>query len=86
MDETDVPGRKVLRQEGDVMMWQEYINGPHRDTGQLLRYFVGRQSGPAKSFNAPHLAWEHFQQVTGVRPARPAAATKRRPDWRPDGR
>ena len=53
MDDTDAPGRKVLRQEGDVLMWQEYIEGPHKDTGQLLRYFVGRSAGPSKSFSAP---------------------------------
>jgi hypothetical protein len=54
MDDTDAPGRKVLRQEGDVLMWQEYIEGPHKDTGQLLRYFVGRSAGPSKSFSASY--------------------------------
>ena len=80
MDETEFPSRKILKQEGDIQMWQEYVDGPHRDTGQLLRYFVGRAQGPSKLFTAPHHAWEYFQQITGVRPARPAArpAPKRR--------
>lgn len=82
MDDTDVPGRKILRQEGDVLMWQEYIDGPHRDTGQLLRYFVGRSQGPSKSFNTPHHAFDHFRKVTGAPEGRPEmpAAPKRRPD------
>jgi hypothetical protein len=80
MDDTDAPGRKVLRQEGDVLMWQEYIEGPHKDTGQLLRYFVGRATGPAQSFNAPHHAWDHFRKLTGAAESRrdTPAATKRR--------
>ena len=84
MDDTDSPGRKVLRQEGDVLMWQEYIEGPHKDTGQLLRYFVGRTAGPSKSFSAPHHAWDHFRKLTGAPETRPnlPPAAKRRSDER----
>lgn len=84
MDETDASGRKVLRQEGDVQMWQEYIAGPHRDTGQLLRYFVGRTAGPAKSFSAPHHAWDHFRKITGAAASRPELPPAPKP--RSDGR
>jgi hypothetical protein len=82
MDDTDSRGRKILRQEGDVLMWQEYIDGPHRDTGQLLRYFVGRAQGPSKSFTAPHHAFDHFRQITGTAEgrAKAPAAPKRRPE------
>lgn len=84
MDDTAAPGRKLLRQEGDVQMWQEYVDGPHKDTGQLLRYFVGRTAGPPKSFSAPHHAWDHFQKLTGGTASRPASslAAKRRSDER----
>jgi hypothetical protein len=84
MSDTDVPGRKVLRQEGDVQMWQEYIDGPHKDTGQLLRYFVGKSTGPARSFNTPHHAWDHFRKLTGIAETRPEAssAARRRSDER----
>jgi hypothetical protein len=80
MDDTESPGRKILRQEGDVQMWQEYVEGPHKDTGQLLRYFVGRP----KLFNTPHHAWDHFRKLTGVAETRPdpGPAAKRRSDER----
>ncbi len=81
MDDATVAGRKVLRQEGDVQMWQEYIDGPHRDTGPLLRYFVGRTGSPPKTFNAPHHAWDYFQQLTGAPASRPELP-KRRPEGR----
>jgi hypothetical protein len=82
MDDATIPGRKLLKQEGDVQMWQEYIDGPHRDTGQLLRYFVGRPTSPPKSFDAPHHAWDYFRKLTGAPASRPdaAPAPKRRPD------
>lgn len=66
MEDEVVSGRKILREDGNVQMWQEYVDGPHRDTGQLLRYFVRRSGEPPKSFTAPHLAFEHFRKLTGA--------------------
>ena len=71
MDDGATSGRKILREQGDVQMWQEYIEGPHRDTGPLLRYFVGRLGEPPKSFIAPHDAFDYFQKLTGVPSSRP---------------
>jgi hypothetical protein len=73
MDDAVVPGRKILRQRGNVQMWQENIDGPHRDTGPLLRYFVGSPDGRAKSFDAPGDAWEHFRRLTGTLASIPPA-------------
>jgi len=73
MDDAEVPGRKILRQQGNVQMWQENIDGPHRDTGPLLRYFVGSPDGKATSFDTPGGAWEHFRRLTGAPATRPPA-------------
>src|SRR5262245_46084547 len=41
MTDAVVPGRKILKQEGDVQMWQEDVVNPRRDHGRLIHYFVG---------------------------------------------
>jgi hypothetical protein len=84
MDDEAVSGRKLLREHGNVQMWQEYIAGPHRDTGQLLRYFVARSGEPPKSFAAPHDAFAHFQKLTNAptSPRRPPPSPKRGPSQR----
>lgn len=67
MDEDEiVSGRKLLREQGNVRMWQELVAGPHPDTGQLLRYFVGRPTEPPRLFNAPGQAFDHFQKLSGA--------------------
>jgi hypothetical protein len=65
-DEEVVAGRKLLRAHANVQMWQEYVDGPHPDTGQLLRYFVGRAAEQPKAFAAPGQAFAHFQQLSGA--------------------
>jgi len=63
MTDADTRGRKLLKQHGDVQLSQECVAGPRGR--QVFRYFVGPVGGPAKAFDAPHLAWAHFQELTG---------------------
>jgi hypothetical protein len=85
MEDEQQSGRKVLREQGEVRMWQEFMPGPHRDTGQLLRYFVGRSGGAPKQFSTPHDAFNHFQKLTGAPafPRRPSAPEKHGPEKGP---
>jgi hypothetical protein len=78
MDDEPTAGRKLLREQGDVRMWQEYIAGPHHGTGQLLRYFVGRSNEPAQVFTTPHLAFEHFQKLSGAPTRKPGPPSPKR--------
>jgi len=78
MDDAVASGRKILREHSGIQMWQEYIDGPHRGRGPLLRYFVGRLDEPPQSFIAPHDAFDHFQKLTGVPAARPLPSPKPR--------
>ena len=41
--ETEMSGRKVLKDEGDIQMWQESLED--RRPGHLFRYFVGSPEG-----------------------------------------
>jgi len=66
MADAVVPGRKILKQEGDVQMWQEDVVNPRRDHGRLIHYFVGTSRSAPKAFDKPHDAWEYFRQLTGV--------------------
>ena len=66
MDDEAASGRRLLREHGNVRMWQEYIAGPHRDTGQLLRYFVARSGEPPTSFATPRHAFDYFQRMSGA--------------------
>ncbi|HEV8717811.1 MAG TPA: hypothetical protein VGX03_33930 [Candidatus Binatia bacterium] len=61
--ETEMSGRKVLKDEGDIQMWQESLED--RRHGHLFRYFVGSPEGIAQSFDTPHEAWERFQSLVG---------------------
>jgi len=70
VDET-VPGRKILKQEGDVQMWQEDVVSRRRDHGRSIHYFVGTPRSAPKSFDRPHDAWEYFRQLTGVPERKP---------------
>jgi hypothetical protein len=78
MDVQPIHGRKILREDGDVWMWQEFVAGPHR--AHVLRYFVGRSEENAAAFSAPYLAFEHFRKLTAPRhlpihrPGRPSDA------------
>jgi hypothetical protein len=65
-DEEIVSGRKLLREHGNVQMWQEYSAGPHPSTGQLLRYFVARSDDRPKVFNVPRDAFDYFQRLSGA--------------------
>jgi hypothetical protein len=65
-DDEITSGRRLLREHGNVRMWLEYVAGPHRDTGQLLRYFVGRSNETPALFTAPCHAFHHFQKLTAV--------------------
>jgi hypothetical protein len=78
MADEQTQARKILREYGSVQMWQEYIAGPHRR--QVLRYFVARQGQHAAEFTAPHLAFAHFQELTGAPTSAPTppAPQKRR--------
>ncbi|MGH6927457.1 MAG: hypothetical protein ACREEV_03990 [Dongiaceae bacterium] len=65
-DDEAVSGRKLLREHGNVQMWQECSAGPHPGTGQLLRYFVGRSDDRPKVFAVPHDAFDYFQRLSGA--------------------
>jgi len=81
MDDVIPSGRKILREDGGVLMWQEYVDGPHKGARPLLRYFVGQLGEPSKSFTTPHDAFEHFQNLTGApssRPPSPSPKPRRR--------
>jgi hypothetical protein len=69
-DEPVITGRKILREDGNVQMWQELVAGPHRS--QVLRYYLGRSGERGAEFTAPHLAFHHFQKLTGVAASPPA--------------
>ena len=81
MDDETVTGRKLLREHGNIQMWQESVAGPHRDTGQLLRYFVGRSNERPKVFTAPGDAYDYFQNLSGApkSPRRPEPSGKQSP-------
>ena len=70
MADAETRGRKMLKQRGNVQLWQETVAAPRGR--RLLRYLVGSVDGAAKAFDKPHHAWEHFQQLTAEK--RPAAA------------
>jgi hypothetical protein len=65
-DEIAPGGRKLLRQHGNIQMWQEYTAWPHRGSGQLFRYFVGRPDERPKVFAVPFDAFDYFQRVSGA--------------------
>ena len=62
MDDAAGTARKILKQEGDILMWQEDNVGARRDRARLVHYFVGTPTGRSKSFDRPHDAWEYFRQ------------------------
>jgi hypothetical protein len=64
MDDADMRGRKLLKQSGNVQMSQESFEAPRGH--QSFRYFVGLTEGPARSFDTPHAAWDHFQKLTNL--------------------
>jgi hypothetical protein len=77
IERTAAPGgRKILRRNGDIEMWQTEATRLPSQRGRVVRYFVGTAGGDVRSFDRPHQAWEYFQQITGV-PAEP-------PDLPPD--
>ena len=69
MDDADMRGRRILKQSGNVQMSQESFEAPRGH--QSFRYFVGLTEGPARSFDTPHAAWDHFQKLTNL-PTKPA--------------
>jgi hypothetical protein len=75
MTDGDRRGRKLLKQQGNVQLTQESFEAPRGR--QAFRYFVGLADGPARSFDTPHAAWDHFQQLAGTRePSRGGETTK----------
>jgi hypothetical protein len=64
MTDADMRGRKLLKQQGNVQMSQESFEAPRGH--QSFRYFVGLVEGPARSFDTPHDAWDHFQKLANV--------------------
>jgi hypothetical protein len=78
MDDAVTSGRKILREHGDVLMWQEYVDGPHRGAAPLLRYFVGQLQESPKVFTTPHDAFDHFQKLSGAPSSRPLPSPKPR--------
>jgi hypothetical protein len=65
MTDADQRGRKLLKQQGNVQLSQESFEAPRGR--QAFRYFVGLADGPARSFDTPHDAWNHFQKLAGIR-------------------
>jgi hypothetical protein len=63
--ETKMSGRKMLKEEGDIQMWQESLED--RRHGPLFRYLVGSPEGIAESFDTPRAAWERFQGLIANR-------------------
>ncbi|HUL06224.1 MAG TPA: hypothetical protein VLV76_07820 [Candidatus Acidoferrum sp.] len=64
MSDSDGRGRKLLKQHGDVQLSQESVEAPRGR--RCVRYFVGLAGGPARSFDTPHSAWDHFQELAGA--------------------
>ena len=65
MSDDDRRGRKLLKQQGNVQFAQESFEAPRGR--QAFRYFVGLADGPARSFDTPHAAWDHFQKLASLR-------------------
>jgi hypothetical protein len=61
MTDGDRRGRRLLKQHGNVQLTQENVEAPRGR--QAFRYFVGLADGPARSFDTPHAAWDHFQEL-----------------------
>jgi hypothetical protein len=57
-----IPGRRLLRRLEGVEMW--HIEGSEK-RGQGIRYLV-KHSDSEHTFERPHEAWRHFQQLTGA--------------------
>jgi hypothetical protein len=69
------PLRRLLRALGGVEMWHiDYGKTPGRG-GSAIRYLVKHEAGE-RTFERPHEAWRHFQELTGApdRDTRPAPA------------
>ena len=64
-NDSGMSGRKVLKQDGDIQMWQESLD--NRRHGPLFRYVVGSPNGTPQSFDTPREAWERFQSLVGTR-------------------
>jgi hypothetical protein len=75
MSDSDWRGRQLLKQHGDVQLSQESVKAQRGR--RCLRYFVGLAGGPARAFDTPHGAWDHFQELAaGAK--RPVDATTAR--------
>jgi hypothetical protein len=70
MTGADMRGRRLLKQHGNVQLSQESFEAPRGR--QSFRYFVGLVDGPARAFDTPHGAWDHFQELAGEK--RPSVA------------
>ena len=65
-DEIAPGGRKLLREHGNVQMWQEFMAWPKSRDGQTFRYFVGRPDERPKVFAIPYDAFDYFQRLSGA--------------------
>jgi hypothetical protein len=57
-------GRRVLRRNGGIEMWQEIMHVSGRK--EMMRYFVGDPNARVESFDRAHNAWDHFRELTGT--------------------
>jgi len=68
-------GAKLLRQEGDVQMWQERADGFRRKTGRLVQYIVRRPGTAPRLFDKPQDAWNYFREITGIAETNPVVGS-----------
>jgi hypothetical protein len=61
-----VPPRKLLKKAGNVEMWQIEISGPGARKLPIIQYEVSGADIRRVIFSRPHLALEHFLQVSGA--------------------
>jgi len=87
-----IPLRRLLRTIGGVELWH-IEDGKKRGQGISAVHYSVKHDGNENTFERPHEAWQHFQQLTGAqnrdtRPEPPPldeAFLKPRPD-RPNRR
>jgi hypothetical protein len=61
-----VPPRKLLKKAGNVEMWQVETSGPGARKHPIVQYEVNEADSRRVIFSRPHLALEHFLQVSSA--------------------
>ncbi len=59
-----VPPRKLLKKAGDIEMWQVEVPAPGGRNLPIVQYEVCGADARKAIFSRPHLALEHFEQLS----------------------